>query len=105
MTTDEQRTPSAHTFLDEAHIFVQAGDGGKGAMHFRREKYVPLGGPDGGDGGKGGSVTLRGDRGLNTLFSFRRRRRFAADSGQPGGPARMSGRMGKDLVVSVPIGT
>ena len=59
-----------HSFLDEARIFVRSGDGGKGAMHFRREKYVPLGGPDGGDGGKGGSIIFRADRGLNTLFQL-----------------------------------
>ena len=94
-----------HTFLDEARIHVQAGSGGKGAMHFRREKYVPMGGPDGGDGGNGGNLILRADRGINTLFSFKRRRRFAAESGQQGGPSRMHGRSGKDLVVSVPIGT
>jgi GTP-binding protein len=94
-----------HTFLDEAQIYVKGGDGGAGAMHFRREKYVPLGGPDGGDGGNGGSVTLRADRGLNTLFPFKRRRRFVAESGQIGGPARMHGRNGKDLVVDVPVGT
>jgi GTPase len=94
-----------HTFLDEARIFVQAGEGGGGAMHFRREKFVPMGGPDGGDGGDGGSVWLRADRGLNTLFSFKRRRRFVGESGRPGGAARMHGRAGKDVTVAVPIGT
>jgi GTPase len=94
-----------HTFLDEARIFVQSGDGGKGAMHFRREKYVPLGGPDGGDGGDGGSVILQADRGLNTLFTFRRNRRFVAQNGEAGGPSRMHGRNGEDTIVKVPIGT
>ncbi|MGI8827542.1 MAG: GTPase ObgE [Chloroflexota bacterium] len=94
-----------HTFLDEAAVFVQAGSGGDGAMHFRREKYVPLGGPDGGDGGHGGSVVLHADRGLNTLFAFKRRRRFVAESGSPGGPARMHGRSGPALVIQVPVGT
>jgi len=74
-------------------------------MHFHREKYVPLGGPDGGDGGNGANVVLRADRGLNTLFAFRRRRRFIAEPGQAGGPNRMHGRRGRDLIVDVPIGT
>jgi GTP-binding protein len=74
-------------------------------MHFHREKYVPRGGPDGGDGGKGGSVFLRADAGLNTLFEFKRRRRFAAEPGQSGGANRMHGRAGKDLTVDVPVGT
>jgi GTP-binding protein len=94
-----------HTFLDEARIFVQSGDGGKGAMHFRREKYVPLGGPDGGDGGEGGSISFQADRGLNTLFIFRRNRRFVAQNGETGGPSRMHGRNGEDTIVKVPIGT
>jgi GTP-binding protein len=93
------------TFLDEATIYVKAGDGGAGSMHFRREKFVPLGGPDGGDGGTGGSVSLRADRGINTLFDFKRRRRFTADSGLPGSEAKMHGRSAKDLVVPVPVGT
>lgn len=94
-----------HTFLDEASVFVQGGNGGNGFMHFRREKYVPNGGPDGGDGGNGGDVILRAERGLNTLFTFKRRRRFAAESGQVGGPSRMRGKTGGDLIVPVPVGT
>ena len=94
-----------YTFLDQARIFVAAGAGGNGSMHFHREKYVPLGGPDGGDGGNGGDVILRADRGLNTLFHFRRKRRFVAENGQAGGPNRMHGRSGKDLIVDVPVGT
>jgi GTP-binding protein len=94
-----------HTFLDEARIFVQSGAGGRGAMHFRREKYVPLGGPDGGDAGAGGSVIFQADRGLNTLFSFRRNRRFVAQNGEAGGSSRMHGRNGEDTIVRVPIGT
>ncbi len=93
------------TFLDEAQIYVQSGAGGKGAMHFRREKYVPLGGPDGGDGGSGGSVIFQADRGLNTLFQFRHKRRFTASDGEAGGPSRMHGRNGEPLIVRVPIGT
>jgi len=94
-----------NTFLDEAEIFVQAGNGGDGSMHFHREKFVPLGGPDGGDGGSGGDVILRSDRSINTLFMFKRRRRFAAENGQPGGPSRMRGKSGQDLVIPVPVGT
>src|SRR5579884_2357149 len=94
-----------HTFLDEAIIHVKAGNGGAGAAHFHREKYVAMGGPDGGDGGGGGDLILRADRGMNTLFNFKRRRRFQAENGQPGGPNRMHGRSGKDLVVDVPVGT
>lgn len=94
-----------HTFLDEATIFVQAGNGGSGSMHFRREKFVPLGGPDGGDGGAGGNVLLRADRNLNTLFTFKRRRRFEAQSGQAGSANRMRGKSGEDLIVPVPVGT
>jgi GTPase len=93
------------TFLDEATIYVEAGNGGNGSMHFRHEKYVPLGGPDGGDGGEGGSVILRADRGLNTLFTFQRNRRFRAESGQAGSSNRMRGKAGKDLEVAVPVGT
>lgn len=93
------------TFLDEALIHVKAGDGGAGAMHFRHEKYVPRGGPDGGDGGDGGSVALLADAELNTLYTFQHRRRFKAEPGDPGGPSRMHGRSGKDLVIPVPVGT
>lgn len=94
-----------HSFIDEARIHVRGGNGGNGAAHFRREKFVPMGGPDGGDGGHGGDVIVRADRELNTLISFRRHRRFAAEDGQPGGPQRMSGRSGQDLIVAVPVGT
>lgn len=74
-------------------------------MHFHREKYVPLGGPDGGDGGHGGDLLLRADRGLNTLFPFKRRRRFNGEDGQAGGPTRMHGRQGEEMIVDVPVGT
>lgn len=93
------------TFPDEARIYVRAGSGGNGDVHFRREKFVPRGGPDGGDGGNGGSVLLRADRAVNTLLSFQRKRRFAAENGQQGGPNKMHGRSGKDLVIDVPVGT
>jgi GTP-binding protein len=93
------------SFLDEVTISVQGGDGGGGAMHFHREKFVPFGGPDGGDGGKGGDVYLRADRGLNTLFNFKRRRKFGAEAGQAGGQNKMRGKAGDDLIIDVPIGT
>jgi Obg family GTPase CgtA len=92
-------------FYDQARITVKAGDGGAGAMHMRREKYVPRGGPDGGDGGRGGSVYVQADPGLNTLLPFRFKRTFQAESGRPGGAAKRHGAAGDDLVISVPPGT
>jgi GTPase len=95
----------AGEFYDRARIFVQAGVGGDGAATFRREKYVPRGGPDGGDGGRGGHVYLLADAHLNTLLPFKERRRFAADRGGNGGSSRKHGRDGRDVVVRVPPGT
>ncbi|MDR9432354.1 MAG: GTPase ObgE [Spiribacter sp.] len=92
-------------FVDEASIQVAAGDGGNGCVSFRREKFIPRGGPDGGDGGHGGSVWLEADSGLNTLADFRHTRRFAAERGQGGQGRQMSGRSGEDIIVPVPIGT
>ncbi|NPA94998.1 MAG: GTPase ObgE [Thermodesulfobacteria bacterium] len=92
-------------FVDEAEIYVKAGDGGPGAVSFRREKYVPKGGPDGGDGGKGGDVVLLADSGLNTLQPFRHKRRFVAESGKAGRGKKMHGRSGRDLIIKVPLGT
>jgi len=92
-------------FVDEATIKVQAGNGGRGMVSFRREKFIPFGGPDGGDGGTGGSVYLVARQGLNTLADFRYQRTFKGDNGQPGGSADCSGRGGEDLEVVVPIGT
>ncbi len=92
-------------FVDEASIQVIAGDGGNGCVSFRREKYIPRGGPDGGDGGHGGSVWLQADSGLNTLADFRHSRRFAAERGQGGQGRQMSGRSGEDITVLVPVGT
>ncbi|RJQ09691.1 MAG: GTPase ObgE [Bacillota bacterium] len=92
-------------FVDEATIYVRAGNGGDGLVHFRREKHVPRGGPSGGDGGKGGDVVLAADLGLRTLLDFRYRRHFVAPNGQPGGPKNQAGRNGDDLVVPVPQGT
>ncbi|MFL5802601.1 MAG: GTPase ObgE [Roseiflexaceae bacterium] len=95
----------AGEFYDRARITVQAGNGGDGAATFRREKFVPRGGPDGGDGGRGGHIYLLADAHLNTLLSFKERRRFAADRGGNGGTARKHGRDGRDVVVRLPPGT
>jgi GTP-binding protein len=92
-------------FFDEVKIFVASGRGGAGAVHFRREKYVPRGGPDGGNGGKGGDVVLFVDRKLNTLSSFRRKRRFKAEDGGSGGGNNKTGKDGKELLIAVPPGT
>jgi GTP-binding protein len=92
-------------FFDEAKIFVSSGRGGNGIVHFRREKYVPRGGPDGGDGGKGGDIVLEVDGKLNTLSPFRRASHFRAEDGRRGGGANQTGRNGKDTVISVPPGT
>jgi GTP-binding protein len=92
-------------FVDEARARVQAGSGGRGSASFRREKFVPFGGPDGGDGGQGGSVYLRAASGINTLADFRIERTFKAAHGEPGGSNDCSGRSGTDLYVPVPIGT
>jgi GTP-binding protein len=92
-------------FIDEAVIHVAGGDGGNGCVAMRREKFVPRGGPSGGDGGDGGSVTLVADRGLNTLYPFRFQRRFAAGRGGHGKGNNRHGKNGADLPVSVPVGT
>ena len=92
-------------FIDEAVITVAAGNGGDGLVAWRREKYIPKGGPAGGDGGHGGSVYLEAAPELSTLVEFRYKRQFTADSGKPGGTSNKSGRSGEDLVVSVPVGT
>jgi GTP-binding protein len=92
-------------FVDEAQISVQAGKGGNGSASFRREKYIQYGGPDGGDGGRGGSVFLEGDSGLNTLVDFRHLRKYKAQNGQGGSGRNKTGRSGEDIVVRVPLGT
>ncbi|HLZ31773.1 MAG TPA: GTPase ObgE [Chloroflexota bacterium] len=91
--------------IDEARIWVKAGDGGNGVVSFRREKFVPFGGPDGGDGGRGGSIYLVARAGISTLLEFARRRHFPAESGGPGRGARQHGKAGEDLIVAVPPGT
>ena len=92
-------------FVDEAIITVSAGNGGNGCISFRREKFIPLGGPDGGDGGDGGSVWLVADENLNTLVDFRHNRNFKAERGQNGMGRQMFGKAGEDIVIRVPIGT
>lgn len=92
-------------FVDEASIIVEAGRGGNGCLSFRREKFIPRGGPDGGDGGHGGSVYLLGDDSLNTLIDFKYQRFYQAESGRPGQGRQMSGRAGGDLTIKVPVGT
>lgn len=92
-------------FIDQARIYVKSGDGGDGVVRFRREKYIPAGGPAGGDGGRGGSVYFIVDEGLSTLMDFRYRRKFVATSGQPGQSKNMYGKDGDDLLVKVPPGT
>ena len=92
-------------FVDEATIRVQAGNGGRGCLSFRREKFIPFGGPDGGDGGLGGSVYLRAKEGINTLADFRIARTFKAQSGEAGSGNEKTGRGGEDLYVTVPVGT
>ena len=92
-------------FVDKAVIQIKAGDGGNGAVSFHREKYVAAGGPDGGDGGRGGDVVFVVDDGANTLADFRYKRKFRAQSGEPGGGKRCAGKGGADCVIPVPRGT
>ena len=92
-------------FVDEAQILVMAGNGGNGCISFRREKFIPLGGPDGGDGGDGGSVYLAADENLNTLIDFRHQRQYRAQRGQNGMGRQMFGKAGDDVVIRVPVGT
>jgi GTP-binding protein len=92
-------------FLDEAKIYVKSGDGGPGCMSFRREKYVEFGGPNGGDGGRGGDVVIEAQDALNTLIDFRYRQHFKAPSGAPGRGKDQTGAAGKPLVIQVPVGT
>jgi GTP-binding protein len=92
-------------FVDEAEITVIAGNGGNGCASFRREKFIPLGGPNGGDGGNGGSVWVRADENLNTLVDFRHQRQFRAERGENGMSSQKYGRAGVDVVIRVPVGT
>ncbi len=92
-------------FIDKAKIFIKSGDGGNGCVSFRREKYVPLGGPDGGDGGKGGSVVFEVDPGLTTLLDFKYKKKFVAEAGGKGEGSKCYGKDGDDLHIKVPMGT
>ena len=92
-------------FVDEAEITVHAGNGGNGCVSFRREKNIPMGGPDGGNGGDGGDVWVVADEGLNTLVDFRHERSFRAQRGENGMGRQMAGKRGEDKVIRVPVGT
>ena len=92
-------------FLDQAKIYIKAGDGGKGCVAFRREKFVEFGGPNGGDGGNGGSVYFEAVENLNTLIDFRYQQHFKAQKGQQGMGSEMTGYKGEDLIIKVPVGT
>lgn len=92
-------------FADRAKIYIRSGKGGDGHISFRREKYVPNGGPDGGDGGKGGNVIFTVDEGLNTLTDFRHIRKYCAQDGAPGGKRNCRGKDGEDIIIKVPAGT
>lgn len=96
---------ASSNFVDYVKIFCRSGAGGPGSAHFRREKFVPFGGPDGGDGGRGGSVLLKGDRQYWTLLHLKYQRHVFAEDGAPGSGARSSGKSGADAVITVPLGT
>ena len=92
-------------FVDEVHIDIKAGHGGDGACSFRREKFVPRGGPDGGDGGHGGDVLFEASPRMTTLLDLRYQKHYEAEVGRQGGAANCSGRTGKSVVVPLPVGT
>jgi GTP-binding protein len=92
-------------FLDQAKIYIKAGNGGSGSASFRREKFIEYGGPDGGDGGDGGSIIFEAERNLNTLIDFRYRQHFKAEDGHIGTKRKRTGAAGKDLIIKVPVGT
>ena len=92
-------------FIDEASIDVIGGNGGNGSASFRREKFIPRGGPNGGDGGRGGSVWAVGDENINTLIDYRFTRKFVAPSGEHGMGSDCYGRAGKDIILRMPVGT
>ena len=92
-------------FIDQATIYIKAGDGGNGVVSFRREKYIPKGGPDGGNGGNGGNIIFRADRQLTTLMDFRYRRRYIAEDGDRGQSSNKTGKSGNDTALRIPVGT
>ena len=92
-------------FIDIATIWVHAGKGGNGSVSFHREKFVAAGGPDGGDGGRGGDVVFQADDNLSTLMDFRYKRKYNAEDGQDGGAKRCTGKNAPDLIIKVPRGT
>ena len=92
-------------FIDEASIYIKAGNGGNGSVSFRREKYVPKGGPDGGDGGKGGDVIIQVQKRIRTLLDFRHKKHYKAENGENGKGAKKYGKSGEDLIIRVPSGT
>ena len=92
-------------FVDRAKIHIRSGKGGNGAVTFRRDPYVPNGGPDGGDGGKGGSIIFKADRNLRTLMDFKYKRKYEAEAGQNGMSRNKFGKDGQDLIIKVPMGT
>ncbi|TDG95364.1 GTPase ObgE [Cardinium endosymbiont of Culicoides punctatus] len=96
---------SSPNFIDHVRLYLRAGKGGAGLIHFMRAKFVPKGGPDGGDGGRGGNIILRGDKQRSTLLHLRYRKCIAATDGQPGGDARKTGASGSDIILDVPLGT
>ncbi|MBQ2059419.1 MAG: Obg family GTPase CgtA, partial [Firmicutes bacterium] len=92
-------------FVDKAQIIIRSGKGGNGAVSFRREPFVPQGGPDGGNGGRGGSVIIAADRNLRTLMDFRYKRKYEAQNGEDGRGKQQYGKDGEDLIIKVPVGT
>lgn len=92
-------------FIDSAKIFVRSGNGGNGIIHWRREKFIPKGGPDGGNGGVGGDVIMRADKQINTLLDFRYHKKFIAKNGNPGEGSNKEGRSAESIVVKIPVGT
>ncbi|MCQ2910955.1 MAG: GTPase ObgE [Clostridia bacterium] len=92
-------------FVDKVSIYIKAGNGGNGAATFRREKFVPNGGPDGGDGGKGGSIIFKTEEGMTTLYDYKNYRKFRAEDGAPGTGGNCHGKDAKDLIIKVPVGT
>lgn len=96
---------ASSNFVDHVRIFCTSGNGGAGSMHFRREKYIPKGGPDGGDGGKGGDIVMRGNSQMWTLLHLRYKRHMRAEHGRSGSKQRSTGACGKDIIIEVPLGT